>query len=29
MQLVCELIANDRLQFIAEFLHKPIPATLN
>lgn len=29
MQLVYELITKDRLQFIAEFLHKPIPATLN
>lgn len=29
MQLVYELITKDRLQFIAEFLHKPIPAMPN
>lgn len=28
MRLVYELITNDRHQFIAAFLHKPIPATL-
>ncbi|MDO9048441.1 MAG: DUF86 domain-containing protein [Methylobacter sp.] len=29
MQLVYELITNDRLQFIAAFLHKPISAMPN
>lgn len=29
MRLVYELIANDRHQLIAAFLHKPIPATAN
>ena len=29
MRLVYELITNDRLQLIADFLRKPIPATPN